>query len=190
VVLDEPPQRLPHLRLHNGTIWRWNRPLVGFDADGRVHLRLEHRPLPAGPSLADTMANLAFAVGLIAGLAGRADPPEAALPFGVAREAFYAAARHGLAARLPWPGAAEAGAAERVLALLPVAADGLAALGVASGLATPWLATIEARAASGRTGSAWQMQALAAGGGDTTRLTLAYAARQAEGEPVHRWRPG
>jgi hypothetical protein len=33
-VMDEPPESLAHLRLHNGTIWRWNRPLIGFDEQG------------------------------------------------------------------------------------------------------------------------------------------------------------
>jgi hypothetical protein len=188
LTLDESPSRMPHLRLHNGTIWRWNRPLVGFDADACVHLRLEHRPLAAGPSLADTMADLAFAVGLIAGLAALPDPPEAKLPFDAAQGAFYAAARDGLAASLPWPGDVPQPAARRVLGLLPLAAGGLAALGVAGAGASAWLATIEARAATGRTGAEWQLRALDDLHGDVAGLTLAYAARQAEGLPVHRWR--
>ncbi len=187
LTLDEPAGRLPHLRLHNGTIWRWNRPLVGFDDDGRVHLRLEHRPLPAGPTLVDAMANLAFAVGLITALSALDEPPERQLPFDLARANFYAAARDGLAAafagRPPLAGPAHA----VVLGLLPLAADGLAQLGVTRALADTWLALIEARAASGRTGADWQLRALDTVGGDLARLTLAYAARQAEGAPVHRW---
>ena len=51
ILSDAPPARFAYLRLHNGTIWRWIRPVVGFDAeDGRVHLRTEVRPLPAGPT--------------------------------------------------------------------------------------------------------------------------------------------
>lgn len=189
LALDEAVPRMPHLRLHNGTIWRWNRPLVGFDADGRVHLRLEHRPLAAGPSLADTMADLAFAVGLVAGLAALPDPPEARLPFDAARTAFYAAARDGLGALLPWPGQSLTPADRRVLSLLPLAADGLASLGVDAADAAAWLATVEQRAASGRTGADWQLRAFDALHGDVAGLTLAYAARQAEGRPVHRWSP-
>ncbi len=184
---QEPASRMPHLRLHNGTIWRWNRPLVGFDADGRVHLRLEHRPLAAGASLADTIADLAFAVGLIAGLSALPDPPEAAMPFEAAREAFYLAARDGLEAVLPWPDRSPATADRLVQSLLPLAADGLAALGVDGVDAAGWLATVEQRAASGRTGAAWQLRAFDALQGDVAALTLAYAARQAEGLPVHRW---
>lgn len=188
MALDEPAARMPHLRLHNGTIWRWNRPLVGFDPDGRVHLRLEHRPLSAAPSVADSMANLAFAAGLIAALATQPDPPEQQLPFETARDNFYRAARDGLAAHVEWPGRRGATTAgELVLALLPAAADGLAWLGVPGADAARWLGIVEARVGSGQTGAAWQLRALDAAAGDTARMTLAYALRQATGEPVHRW---
>ena len=61
---DEPPAALRHLRLHNGTIWRWNRLLIGFDRDGVPHLRIEHRVLPAGPTICDMIANAALYLGL------------------------------------------------------------------------------------------------------------------------------
>ena len=64
ISFDDAPEALHHLRLHNGTIWRWNRPLVGFDADGSPHLRIEQRILPAGPTIADMMANTALYLGL------------------------------------------------------------------------------------------------------------------------------
>jgi len=186
--LSCPTDRLAHLRLHNGTIWRWNRPLLGFDPDGQVHLRVEHRPLPAAPSLADAMANLTVALGLMRALAGLTRPPESQLPFDLARANFYAAARDGLQARLHWPGIDEPRpAGELLLGLLPLAADGLRALEVPSNWADAQLALIEARVRSGCTGSAWQLARLQALGGDLQRLTLDYAARQAEGGPVHTW---
>jgi hypothetical protein len=188
LALPEPAARMPHLRLHNGTVWRWNRPVLGFDADGTPHLRLEHRPLPAGPSLADAMANLTVTLGLITGLARLPQPPEAGLPFAQARANFHAAARDGLGAMLHWPGRAPCTARALWPALLTVAADGLTALGVAPTWARDALALFETRVRWGRTGAAWQLQALDRLGGDTARLTLAYAARQAGGEPVHRWR--
>jgi hypothetical protein len=58
--LDDDPARFAHLRLHNGTIWNWNRPLIGFDPDGTPHVRIEQRVLPAGPSVLDMIANAAF----------------------------------------------------------------------------------------------------------------------------------
>jgi len=178
---------LPHLRLHNGTIWRWNRPLLGFDTDGQPHLRLEHRPMPAGPTLADMMANLAFAVGLIAHLASQDTPPEQTLPFDQAQANFYGAAREGLAAELVWLSGRRQSAQSLALPLIESAADGLARLGVSSALADGWLDIIEARAASGRTGAAWQLAAFNRLGGDLGALTRELLAHQADGAPVHTW---
>ncbi len=91
---DQPPERMSHLRLHNGTIWRWNRPLIGTDEDGTPHLRIEHRVMPAGPSALDQLANAAFFFGLIEMMANDETPPELRLPFyAQARDNFYDAAR-------------------------------------------------------------------------------------------------
>jgi gamma-glutamyl:cysteine ligase YbdK (ATP-grasp superfamily) len=191
--LDAPAERLPHLRLHNGTIWRWIRPVAAFDDDGTPHIRLEHRPLPAGPTLVDMMANLAFVVGLIADLAARDDPPEAALPFDLLHADFHAAARCGLAAPLHAPGAVPGTPAQPAHALLPrllrCAADGLAALDVDAAWAGQMLEVVGRRVASGRTGAAWLLQAHARHGGDSAALLREYLARQEAGEPVHAWAP-
>jgi hypothetical protein len=188
VQLDEPAARLPHLRLHNGTIWRWNRPLVGFDDDGHVHLRIEHRPLAAGPSLPDMMANLAFSIGLITWLARQATPPEGQLDFERARSNFYAAARLGLAAPLQWTDGRTRPALELLQALAGHARDGLAVLGVEAALADSWLTLVDERLAAGLSGAIWQLDRLDALGGDLSALTLDCARRQAEGKPLHRWR--
>jgi gamma-glutamyl:cysteine ligase YbdK (ATP-grasp superfamily) len=179
---------LPHLRLHNGTIWRWNRPLLGFDPDGRPHLRVEHRPMAAGPTLHDMMADLAFSVGLIADLARQDPPPEQRLSFAQAQANFYAAARDGMGAELCWLDGRRTSAQALLLSLLQPAADGLARLGVASDLAGRWLGTALARAGSGRNGAAWQLSACARLGGDLGAMTRELMARQAEGAPVHSWR--
>ena len=131
MALDEPIDRLAHLRLHNGTIWRWHRPVVGFDAeDGRIHLRTEHRPLPAGPSLPDMMANLAFGIGLVAAWSAEDEPPESRLPFEVAHANFQAAARHGLHSRLTGLDGQQRNTAEW---LTPVAAAGAPGAGAVAG---------------------------------------------------------
>ncbi|WP_258867928.1 hypothetical protein [Alkalilimnicola ehrlichii] len=88
VVLDEPVERVPHLRLHNGTIWRWNRPVIGFNEDGRPHLRVEHRVMAAGPSVPDSVANAAFYYGLVFGLAKSEEGADARLPFAIAERNF------------------------------------------------------------------------------------------------------
>jgi gamma-glutamyl:cysteine ligase YbdK (ATP-grasp superfamily) len=93
---------LAHLRLHNGTIWRWNRPLIGFDDKGNVHLRLEHRVVPAGPTVVDAIANAALFFGAVESLASVSTPPEKQLDFELARTNFYAAAKSGLDAKVVW----------------------------------------------------------------------------------------
>ena len=187
-IADQPAERLPHLRLHNGTIWRWNRPLVGFDArDGRLHLRVEHRPMAAGPSIADMMANLAFAVGLVAALARDPVAPESRLPFAQAEANFYAAARLGLEAPLRWLDGRQAPAGELLGTLVEPARAGLASLGVDAARAARWMSLIEARLAARMTGARWQLERLATLGGDLQALTLDYARRQRSGEPVHCW---
>ncbi|HEY0936369.1 MAG TPA: glutamate--cysteine ligase, partial [Trebonia sp.] len=54
--------QLGELSLHNGTVYRWNRPVYAA-VDGRPHLRVENRVLPAGPTVADVLANAAFYYG-------------------------------------------------------------------------------------------------------------------------------
>ena len=61
------PPRLDELRLHQGTVWRWNRAIYDPAADG--HLRIEMRALPAGPTVTDMLANAAFLIGLTLWLA-------------------------------------------------------------------------------------------------------------------------
>jgi hypothetical protein len=99
---EESPAALSHLRLHNGTIWRWNRPLIGFSADGRPHIRIEHRVVPAGPTHLDQFANAAFFYGLVTAFARAAVAPELRLPFDACRGNFYRAARQGLHAQVEW----------------------------------------------------------------------------------------
>jgi hypothetical protein len=133
------------------------------------------------------MANLAFAIGTIWSLATQDEPPESALPFDAAQRNFGAAARDGLAAALRWTDGREWKAAVLVQSLVPRARDGLAALGVDRALADAWMQTILARALTGRTGARWQLARLDFRGGDVAAMTLDYAARQAEGAPVHTW---
>jgi gamma-glutamyl:cysteine ligase YbdK (ATP-grasp superfamily) len=188
ITADESPARFAHLRLHNGTIWRWNRPLIGFDDDGTPHLRIEHRPMSAGPTIADMMANLAFYYGLTACLIDSPTPPEDLLPFADARDNLYAAARFGLAAEARWLDGDAVRIGELVVdTLIDHARLGLARLGVDATLARDGLAIVEARAECGQTGAVWQRRFITANGPDFARLTREYALRQAEGAPVHLW---
>jgi gamma-glutamyl:cysteine ligase YbdK (ATP-grasp superfamily) len=185
---DEAPANLFHLRLHNGTIWRWNRPLIGFDDDSTPHLRIEHRVVPAGPSVIDTIANAALFYGLVQSLATDAQAPESRLPFDRAHANFYAAARDGLRARLVWLDGRESTARDLVLQeLLPVACRGLESLGIAVEDIGLYLGVIEARVRRGRNGAEWQRRYVEKYGTDMRALVKAYAEHQRSGAPVHEW---
>jgi gamma-glutamyl:cysteine ligase YbdK (ATP-grasp superfamily) len=187
-LLDEPPEALAHLRLHNGTIWRWNRPIIGFEPDGTAHLRLEHRVLSAGPTVTDHLANTAFFLGALHHLATTEPPPEERLHFWQAKRNFYQAARDGLSARLIWKDGRNLAAARLIEdELLPLARTGLKTLGIDREEIRHWLDIIAARARSGRTGAAWQCAWVARHGPHWNALTEAYLIRQKRGHPVHEW---
>ena len=185
---EEPPANLFHLRLHNGTIWRWNRPLIGFDDDSTPHLRIEHRVVPAGPSVTDTIANAALFYGLVQSLATDTLSPESRLPFDRAHANFYAAARDGLRARLVWLDGRESTARDLLQReLLPVARRGLESLGIDVEDIDLYLGVIEARVRSGCNGAEWQRRYVEKCGTDMRALVKAYTERQRSGAPVHEW---
>jgi len=187
-LLDEPSEHLAHLRLHNGTIWRWNRPLIGFNADGVPHVRIEHRVVPAGPTVLDTVANAALYLGAIQSLLEEPTPPEAAIPFALAQANFYAACREGLGARLQWLDGSGLTAREVLtLDLIPRARRGLLALGIDAQEVAAWLGIIAGRVRMGQTGADWQRAFVQRHGADMTLLTGAYLERQRRGRPVHEW---
>ena len=196
-----PPQ-LHALRLHNSTVYRWNRPCYGV-LDGVPHLRIENRVLPAGPTPLDEVANAAFWFGLMKGMDEEAGEVPARMVFADAKENFLAAARHGLDAHFTWLDRRPA-TARALLAgeLLPLARRGLARLGIDDADVERYLGVVEARVESGRTGSQWLLDSLRAldgqggkgggkgGGGKGERmaaLTAATLVRQTGNRPVHEW---
>lgn len=183
----EPPEGFAHLRLHNGSIWRWVRPLIGFDAAGEAHVRIEQRVLPSGPTLIDMMANAAFYYGLVHSLAQRPEPPECELDFATARDNFYQAARHGLDAELVWLDGARHPVRRLLGELLPRAAEGLRALNLGEGEIERAIGVLEARRASGQTGSVWLIGHWKRCGHDPARLMADYLENQRSGAPVHEW---
>jgi hypothetical protein len=188
VLMDEPVEQLAHLKLHNGTVWRWNRPLVDFNADGRPHLRIEHRAMAAGPTVADMVANAAFYYGAVHGLADSKEGADSRLPFPVATRNFYEAARYGLAAEVDWFGATRMRLDRLILReLLPLAARGLAMAGVDDDEAAAQLKIIEERVSSGITGAAWQTAYVRRHGPDFKGLLMHYLENQQSNAPVHRW---
>ena len=202
VVEDEDPVTViergdtPHLqelRLHNGTIYRWNRPI--YEAvRGRPHLRVENRVLPGGPTVVDTIANAALYFGLVRVLADDERPLWTRMSFSAADDNFHTCARDGIDARVYWPGVGEVPAAELVLRkLLPMAHEGLDRWGIDAADCDRLLGIIERRCVEGRNGATWQA--------DTFRrlyerldrtdalraMTVRYRELMHSNEPVHTW---
>ncbi len=204
VVSDEDPgavlasgraPALAELCLHNGTVYRWNRPVYDI-VDGRPHLRVENRVLPAGPTVIDTMANAAFYYGALRVLSEEDRPIWSKMSFATAQENFEACARWGMDARVYWPGLGEVAPDELVLRrLLPMAHEGLERWGVAPQVRDRYLNVIEERAKTGRNGAVWQtetVRALEDRGADRAEALRGMLELYSEGmqanEPVHTWK--
>jgi gamma-glutamylcysteine synthetase len=106
--------RLGELRLHNGTVYRWNRPVYDV-MNGRPHLRVENRVLPSGPTVVDMLANAAFYFGLVRELAEADRPVWTQLTFSAAEQNFHTAARDGIASTVWWPRFGESRVTDLVL---------------------------------------------------------------------------
>jgi hypothetical protein len=186
--------RLSELRLHNGTIFRWNRPVYDI-MGGRPHLRVENRVLPAGPSVVDLLANAALYFGLVRELAEADRPIWSQLTFSQAEENFHVAARDGLGANLYWPRRGALPATELVLEwLLPMAYAGLDRFGVDPGIRDRLLGVIEGRCRTGVNGAVWQtstVERLERTGLDRLAALREMLRRYAElfdgDTPVHTW---
>jgi hypothetical protein len=185
--------RLQELRLQNGTIYRWNRPIYDV-VRGRPHLRVENRVLPAGPTVVDTLANAAFYYGIVRVLADEDRPLWTQMSFSAAEENFHACAREGIAARVYWPGLGEVPAAELVLRrLLPMAHEGLDRWGVDAADRDRLLGVVERRCVDGRNGASWQADTFhrlyeRLDRIDALReMTTRYRDLMHSNEPVHTW---
>jgi CBS domain-containing protein/gamma-glutamylcysteine synthetase len=185
--------RLRALRLHNGTIYRWNRPCYGVH-DGHAHLRIEFRALPSGPTILDEIANATFFFGLMTALSEEHDNITKVMNFDDAQHNFMMACRYGLKARLQWIGGETFSADELILdRLLPLAREGLKAKRIRPRDIARYMGVLEERAESGQTGSQWALDSLAAMA-DKGNLEERYRAltscmytRHVEGRPVHVW---
>ncbi|MFI1470237.1 glutamate-cysteine ligase family protein [Streptomyces wuyuanensis] len=203
VLDDGGVPRLQELVLHNGTVYRWNRPVYGL-ADGVPHLRVENRVLPAGPTVTDVVANAAFYYGLVRALAEESRPLWTRMPFETAAANFEAACRHGIEAELEWPRPGRGGGLTRVPAvklvrdeLLPLAAAGLDAWNVEPADRDFYLGVIEGRCRRRVNGASWQVEAFhrALDAGLDRQAALAavtrrYSVLMHSDEPVHTWPAG
>ena len=187
---------LAELRMHNGTVYRWNRPV--YDVyNGQPHVRVENRVLPAGPTVIDILANGAFYYGLLRVLAEEERPIWSRMSFPAAQDNFYAGARLGINAKIYWPGLGEVPAGELVLRrLLPMAYEGLDRWGMAPAIRDRLLGIIEQRCLAHLNGAEWQARMFhridedrqPADRQDSLREMLRrYVEYMHSNEPVHTW---
>jgi len=203
VLSDEDPEAvleaggtptLKELRLHNGTVWRWNRPVYDI-VHGLPHLRVENRVLPAGPTVIDLLANGALYYGALQMLASQDRPVWSQMSFATAEENFTTAAMQGIDASVFWPGHGDVPVTELMLRwLLPLAHEGLRSRGVDDVVRERLLGVIEGRCTTGRNGAVWQVESVRAfesRGADRWEalrlMTQAYIERMHTNEPVHTW---
>ena len=183
-VIAKPTEALHHFNLHNGTIWRWVRPILGQNSNGEYHLRLELRVVPSGPALVDTIANMVFYVGLTEGLMQCGDDLTQ-LDFATLEYDFYAAARHGMNARVHWIDGQQDPLKQLILSrALPLAQTGLKNIGINN--TDKWLEIIEARVSSEKTGANWILQHWKRHA-DTSELVRTYLQHAHSNTPVHLW---
>lgn len=185
---------LRDLKLHNGTVWRWNRPIYDT-SQGVPHLRVENRVLPAGPSVVDMVANACFYYGLLESFTSSGRPLWTKMPFADADKNFIEASMRGIDARLQWPGLGRIDAVDLIGDhLLEAADDGLAALGLRREVRQHYLSVIEGRCRTRTNGASWQVavtEAYEAAGysrGEALREMFSHYMEYTEDNlPVHTW---
>lgn len=180
-------------RLHNGTIWRWNRPCYGI-VEGKPSLRIEARYLPAGPSILDEMANAAFFLGLMVELPEEFGDIAKVMAFDDAKSNFFNAARYGLNGQIRGFDGQSRRVGRIILEeLIPRAHRGLERAGIDSDDQARYLDIIERRVAVEMTGARWMLDSV--GNMDPRAkpnvrmrtLTKAMKCLQEGGSPMHEW---
>ena len=185
--------KLKALRLHNGTVYTWNRPCYGISDTGYPHLRIENRYIPSGPTIKDAIANFMFWIGLMKGMPEKYSLLSEEVPFQIAKDNFYRAARSSLFSVFNWNGK-EITAAKLILEeLIPIARSGLRKIGIAESEIDENLGIIERRAILKVNGATWMLSnfrnltACFGKGVAVQELTQALLYKQRSDRPVHEW---
>jgi CBS domain-containing protein len=182
------------LRLHNGTVYRWNRPCYGVH-NNIPHLRIENRVIPSGPTIIDEMANAAFFYGMMAGMSEQVDDIREYLTFADVKANFMGAARDGIRAQMNWFNDTHLPAKQLVLEqLLPLAREGLQEAGIDQDDIDRYLGVLHDRVALRRTGARWALESLEKmekSGTLDQRLRCLVASlveQQSTGKPICQWK--
>jgi len=186
--------KLKALQVHNGTVYRWNRPCYGISPSGKPHLRIENRVLSAGPTVTDEMANTAFWLGCMEGMAIHYDDITKEISFDDARDNFMKAARTGMDSKFTWLNNQKISAIDLTMdVLLPIAREGLQKRNIAEEDINHYLGIIEGRAKNHMNGSRWILKTYTKFKKEThideslTSLTAAIYHKQKKTIPVHEW---
>ena len=180
-------------RMHNGTIWRWNRACYGV-LNGKPSLRIEARFLPSGPTVVDEVANAAFFIGLVLAMPDEYGDASEQMAFDDAKSNFFAAARFGLKSQIMWLYGKSMSARRLILEeLIPLARRGLAKARIEPDEIEYYLGIIQARVEAGKTGSQWMLDSLASMDKVAKQnvkmrsLVAAMRSNQETGKPLHEW---
>ena len=186
--------KLNALRLHNGTVYRWNRPCYGVQ-DNVPHLRIENRVIPSGPTVLDEVANAAFFYGMMAGMTEHVKDIRELLSFSEVKANFLAAARDGIRAQMNWFNDTHLPAKQLVLEqLIPLAREGLQQEGIDNDDIDRYLGILHDRVTMRRTGARWALESLEgmdpAGTVDQRMrcLVSSMVEQQASGKPISEWK--
>ncbi len=186
--------KLKALQVHNGTVYRWNRPCYGISDNGMPHLRIENRVVPAGPTVLDQVANAAFWLGTMMGMANKYKDIREHMSFADAKDNFVKAAQFGIDTELTWFNNKKYGCCDLILnELIPIAREGLQSRGIAEEDIERYLGVIEARAKAHKTGARWLLQSFTKLSKEVnqdeglTVITSAMIRNQMSEKPVHTW---
>lgn len=181
------------LRLHNGTVYRWNRPCYGVH-ENVAHLRIENRVLPSGPTVVDEVANAAFFFGLMAGMSDREEDVSKLIRFADVKTNFLAAARDGIRAQMNWFDDEHLPVKTLILEeLLPLARKGLESRGIDADDVSRLMDIIEERVTFRRTGARWALESLEnmqdKGTSDQRlrSIVASMVAQQVDGDSISKW---
>ncbi|MDQ3087177.1 MAG: CBS domain-containing protein [Acidobacteriota bacterium] len=189
--------KIPQLsawRMHNGTIWRWNRACYGV-MNNKPSLRIEARFLPSGPTVLDEMANAAFFLGLMMALPEEFGDVTERMSFDDVKTNFFSTARFGLKSQIVWLDGESWRAGRLILEeLLPRARHGLRMVGIEANDIEKYLGILEERVSQKKTGASWMLDSLANMDKRAKQnvrmrsLTAAMKTNQETGEPLHLWK--
>ena len=187
--------KLRALQVHNSTVYRWNRPCYGVSDNGKPHLRIENRVLASGPTNLDEVANAAFWIGCMEGIASEVDDIRDLMQFADAQDNFTKASRYGIDSEFTWWNDEKITAKNLIINhLIPIARKGLQGHKVSESDIDKYLSIIEGRAKNHMTGARWILRAYTDFQKKTskdealTAITSVIIENQKSGVPVHEWK--